>query len=69
LIIEAIKANQDFHIAASVLEQISAFIGKKNLVPAYKIVTSVIKSKSYEKYLRDIGLGEIIMHFLRNPNK
>lgn len=70
LIIEAFKSNQDFQTGASALDQICAFIGKKNLVPAYKIITSAMKAgKGYEKYLRDICLGEIVIQFLKNPNK
>jgi hypothetical protein len=69
LIIEAFKANQDFQTGASALDQICAFIGKKNLVPAYKIIATAMKNKNYEKYLRDIGLGEIVIHSLKNPNK
>jgi len=41
-----------------VLEQIAAFIGKKNMYPAPKIFANAIKvHKAYEKHMKDIGLA------------
>ena len=49
------------------LEQIAAFIGKKNMYPAPKIFANAIKlHKAYEKHMKDIGLAEIVLQAIRS---
>ena len=58
---EAFKTNPNLELGKSVLEQIAAFIGKKNMYPAPKIF-----HKYYEKHMKDIGLAEIVMQSIRS---
>ena len=71
LIIEALKSNTIIQVGISVIEQLCFFVGKKSLVPSYKIIQAAVKiNKAYEKFLKEINIAEIVMLHLKNgPNK
>lgn len=58
-------------MGVSVIEQLCFFIGKKSMIPSYKILQTAVKiNKAYEKFLKEINIAEIVMLHLKNgPNK
>ena len=43
------------------MEQVAYFIGKKNMYPAPKIFATARTVKGYEKFLKEIGLTDIVI--------